>query len=473
MNKLLKSTAIGTALLLAPFTALSANAGMVTNATAFQSSAMMVDDDRGVLTMAPLLERVTPAVVSIQTEGAERPRNDEMDEFFERFFGDRPEQRRGGSIGSGVIVDADKGYIMTNNHVVENSDEIIVTLKDKRELTAELVGGDARTDIAILKVDATGLREMKLAPEDTTRVGDYVIAIGNAFGLEHTVTTGIVSAMGRSVDRGDRLQNMIQTDASINPGNSGGALINSKGELIGINTMIISRSGGNNGIGFAVPVKMAKTVMDQLVNYGEVRRGRIGVSIRDIDPALQQALGLTTLNGALVNDVNADSPAEKAGLESGDVIVGFNGDDIKNANDIRNSVGLVQPGTRTDLTYLRDGRRLTTRITVEAFVEEASEQPTSKSSSSSRKSESFSGAQLTDIPDDMELMDGNAGVLVSSVTRGSRAQRAGLRRGDIIRAVGREKVSDLAEFNAATDGKSGPFALTVERDGNNLFLAIR
>lgn len=473
MHNLLKTTAIGAAFLLAPFSAINSEAALLGPMVSFQSSAMMVDDDRGVLTMAPLLERVTPAVVSIQTEGTERPRNAEMDEFFERFFGERPEQRRGGSIGSGVIVDAANGYIMTNNHVVENADEIIVTLKDKRELTAELVGGDERTDIAILKIDATGLREMRLASEDSTRVGDYVIAIGNAFGLEHTVTTGIVSAMGRSVDRGDRLQNMIQTDASINPGNSGGALINSKGELIGINTMIISRSGGNNGIGFAVPVKMAKTVMDQLVSYGEVKRGRIGVSIRDIDPALQQALGLSTLNGALVNDVTVDSPAEKAGLESGDIIIGFNGDDIRNANDIRNSVGLVQPGVRTDLTYLRDGRRLTTRLTVEAFEEAKDEKTSVKVESTSGKSKRFSGAELTDIPEDMDLLDGNEGVFVANVSRGSKAQRAGLRRGDIIRAIDRETVANLSEFQSATDGKSGPFALTVERGGTNLFLAIR
>ena len=477
MHKLLKSAALKTtvlssALLLFPFAASHAQGQMP---VMFQSSAMTMDNERGVLTMAPLLDRVTPAVVSIRTEGAEQPRSNERDEFLERFFGQRPESsRRGSSIGSGVIIDAAKGYIMTNNHVVENADEIIVTLKDKRELTAELVGGDATTDIAILKVTSSGLSEMKLAREDSTRVGDYVIAIGNAFGLEHTVTTGIVSGTGRFVEGGDRLQDMIQTDASINPGNSGGALINSKGELIGINTMIISRSGGNNGIGFAVPVKMAKNVMDQLVSFGEVKRGRIGVSIRNIDPALQQAMGLSTLNGALVNDVTDDSPAQKAGLESGDIIIGFNGDDILNANDIRNSVGLVQPGTRTDLTYLRDGRRLTTRITVEAFEDtEESSKSSSKIKRPVKKSQSFSGAELTDIPSDMELQDGDAGVLVASVARGSKAQRAGLRRGDIIRAVDQNDIADLTEFEMATKDKSGPFALTVERNGTNLFVAIR
>lgn len=474
MQNLLKTTALGLALFLIPATAAQAvtPAQMLTH----QSSAMALDDQRGVLTMAPLLEKVTPAVVSISTEGTQRRTTDnpQMEEFFERFFGESPQSsRRSGSIGSGVIVDATNGYIMTNNHVVKDADEITVTLKDKREFSAELVGGDPRTDIAILQIEANGLREMRLAPFNQTKVGDYVIAIGNAFGLAETVTTGIVSGLGRSLNASDQLQDMIQTDASINPGNSGGALINSKGELIGINTMILSRSGGNNGIGFAVPVRMAKSVMDQLVSTGEVQRGRIGVSIRDIDPALKEALGLSTLNGALVNDVNADSPAEKAGLESGDIIIGFNGDEINNANDIRNAVGLVTPGTRSDLSYLRDGRRRTTRIMVEAFTDNESGENKKLIDTKASEKETFSGAELANIPSDMELQDGNDGVLVTRVEGGSKAQRAGLLRGDIIRAVGRKPVSSLDEFQKAVEDRTGPIALTVERNGTNLFLAIR
>ena len=367
MRKLLLAGTAGLTLILAP-AALSQSSFFKPQAG--ETSAMTIDN-RGVLTMAPLLERVSPAVVSIRTEGAEKPEQemDERMEMMERFFGrkfSQPQQRRGGSVGSGVIVDAGNGYILTNHHVVDGAGEIYVTLTDKRELSAELIGGDEKTDIAVLKVESGNLRDVRFARNDSTKVGDYVIAIGNPFGLGHTVTSGIVSALGRQISGGDKYQDFIQTDASINPGNSGGALVNSKGELIGINSMIISRSGGNNGIGFAVPVKIAKTVMNQLVSYGEVRRGRIGVTIRDIDPALQEAMGLGTLNGALVNDVNEDSPAEKAGLEPGDVIIEFNGDDIRNSNDIRNAVGLVEPGTRSDLTYLRDGRRRTTRITVEA-----------------------------------------------------------------------------------------------------------
>lgn len=474
MHKLLKSTPLGLALCLVsvPVAQATSPAQLLTH----QSNAMTLDNQRGVLTMAPLLERVTPAVVSISTEGTQERATDnpQMEEFFERFFGQPPQSsRRSGSIGSGVIVDAAKGYIMTNNHVVDKADEITVTLKDKREFNATLIGGDPRTDIAILQIEAEDLREMRLAPFDQTKVGDYVIAIGNAFGLAETVTTGIVSGLGRSLNASDQLQDMIQTDASINPGNSGGALINSKGELIGINTMILSRSGGNNGIGFAVPVRMAKSVMDQLVATGEVQRGRIGVSIRSIDPALQEALELSTLNGALINDVTDGSPAEKAGLRSGDIIIGFNGDEINNANDIRNAVGLVTPGTRADLTYLRDNRRRTTRIMVEAFTEDEDADLNTLPETKSSEKENFSGAELTNIPSDMELQDGNDGVLVTRVERGSKAQRAGLVRGDIIRAVGRQSIADLGAFQDAVDGRSGPVALTVERNGTNLFLAIR
>ncbi len=474
MKILLKTTALGLALFMIP--APVAQAISPAQFLTHQSSAMTLDDQRGVLTMAPLLERVTPAVVSISTEGTRQreTNNPQMEEFFERFFGESPQApRRSGSIGSGVIVDAANGYIMTNNHVVENADEIMITLKDKREFSATLVGGDPRTDIAVLQIEASGLREIRLAPFNQTKVGDYVIAIGNAFGLAETVTTGIVSGLGRSLNASDQLQDMIQTDASINPGNSGGALINSKGELIGINTMILSRSGGNNGIGFAVPVRMAKSVMDQLVATGEVQRGRIGVSIRSIDPALQEALGLNTLNGALVNDVTDDSPAEKAGLRSGDIIIGFNGDDINNANDIRNAVGLVTPGTRADLTYLRDNRRRTTRIMVEAFTEDENSDRNALPDTKSSETESFAGAELTDIPSDMNLQDGSDGVLVTKVDRGSKAQRAGLIRGDIIRAVGRQSVTDLESFQKAVADRSGPVALTVERNGTSLFLAVR
>ena len=426
-----------------------------------ESPAMTVDS-RGVLTMAPLLESVTPAVVSIDVSGTRKSSAPQgfsgNEELFERFFGGRiPQQqdreRRG--IGSGVIVDASKGLIITNHHVVEDADEITVTLEDKRELKAELVGSDPKTDIAVIKVPARRLRALKFAKSSDVKVGDYVIAVGNPFGLSHSVTSGIISALGRDRGAGDNYQDFIQTDASINPGNSGGALVNSKGELIGINAAIVTRSGGNNGIGFAVPVRIVQGVMRQLVSYGEVRRGRIGVLIGDITPTLKEALDLPTLDGALISDVVEDSPADKAGLEKGDVIVAFNGEDILDASDIRNSVGLVEPGERADITYLREGKRRSTRIEIEEFEEER-EVLDESAAEDIPALESFSGASITDIPDDMELRGGTDGVLVASVERSSKAERAGLRKGDIIREVNRTEVSDLESFEHAIDGKDGP-----------------
>ena len=471
-----KSLILGTALMALAIAPIAASQSPFSRSG--ESPAMTVDS-RGVLTMAPLLESVTPAVVSIDVSGTRKSSAPQgfsgNEELFERFFGGRiPQQqdreRRG--IGSGVIVDASKGLIITNHHVVEDADEITVTLEDKRELKAELVGSDPKTDIAVIKVPARRLRALKFAKSSNVKVGDYVIAVGNPFGLSHSVTSGIISALGRDRGAGDNYQDFIQTDASINPGNSGGALVNSKGELIGINAAIVTRSGGNNGIGFAVPVRIVQGVMRQLVSYGEVRRGRIGVLIGDITPTLKEALDLPTLDGALISDVVDDSPADKAGLEKGDVIVAFNGEDILDASDIRNSVGLVEPGERADITYLREGKRRSTRIEIEEFEEER-EVLDESAAEDIPALESFSGASITDIPDDMELRGGTDGVLVASVERSSKAARAGLRKGDIIREVNRTEVSDLESFENAIDGKDGPFALSVERDGRNAFIAVK
>lgn len=451
-----------------------------------ESQALTVDS-RGVLTMAPLLERVTPAVVSIETSSKPKRSsrsNQSQRDMLERFFGDLPpgfgapnggsdDGARRNSIGSGVIVDAGNGYIVTNHHVINGADDIYVILEDRRELEAELVGSDSKTDIAVLKVKANGLRDVKFANSNEVKVGDYTVAIGNPFGLGHTVTQGIVSAKGREFRRGrGNYEDFIQTDASINPGNSGGALINSKGELIGINTAIVSRSGGNNGIGFAVPARMAKAVMDQLVESGEVQRGRIGVLIQDITPDLREALKLSTANGALVSSVVEDSPAEKAGLKDGDIIIEFNSEDILDASDIRNAVGYVRPGERAKITYLRDGKRRTTRIDVEAFEEER-EVLTADAADDIPAMAGFSGASLTDIPDDVNPRGGDEGVYVASVERGSKASRAGLVQGDIIREVDRRDIKDLADFEDAIEDKTGAIALTIERQGQTTFLAVR
>jgi len=440
------------------------------------NSAMSMDSERGVLSMAPLLDRITPAVVSINVRStAKAPKlSNRNEELLERFFGGRmpnePREKRG--LGSGVIVNASAGLIITNAHVIEDADEIIVTLKDKRQLEAEIVGTDKKTDIALIKVSAKKLAELQIAKASDVKVGDYVIAVGNPFGLSHSVTAGIVSALGRDNGSGDGYQDFIQTDASINPGNSGGALVNSKGELIGINSAIISRSGGNQGIGFAVPTNIVQAVMRQLVSYGEVRRGRIGVLIGDITPTLKEALELTTLDGALVSQVVENSPAERAGLKRDDIIISFNGGAIKDASDIRNAVGLVEPGERYTITYLRDGRKIKRRIEVEA-VDENEEQSDSLAMNNSPESKTFSGATLTNIPTDLNLRGGSEGVYVSAVEISSKAQRAGLVKGDVIRSVNRKDVQDLASFNKLTKGEDGPFALSVERNGSTFYVAIK
>ena len=488
MKKILVLSAASVGLLAASMSlSAPANSQSVFSPRASAESQALTVDSRGVLTMAPLLERVKPAVVSIETSGkksatasSSRGPTGEMspEELLERFFGpgmrgqQAPRSRSRASIGSGVIVDARNGYIITNHHVIDDAGEIYVKLEDRRELEAELVGSDPKTDIAVLKVKASGLVDVPFANSRDVKVGDYTIAIGNPFGLGHTVTQGIVSAKGREFRGGSNYEDFVQTDASINPGNSGGALVNSRGELIGINSAIMSRSGGNNGIGFAVPARMAKSVMEQLIENGEVRRGRIGVAIQDITPDLRDAMRLSTSSGALVSSVSDDSPAEKAGLAEGDIIVGFNGDDIFDASDIRNAVGYVQPGERADITYLRDGKRRTTKIDVEEFKEER-DTLTADASDDIPAMESFSGATLTEIPDDVNPRGGDEGVYVSDVERGSKAYRAGLRKGDIIREVNRDKVASIRDFESALEDKDGPMALTVEKNGNTQFLAVR
>ena len=442
-----------------------------------QNSSMTYDARRGVLTMAPLLAQVTPAVVSINTvaEAQTPDMSDERMEMFERFFGQAPQSRgpRAG-LGSGVIVNASEGLVLTNNHVVDGADEIRVTLEDRREFFAEVVGTDEDTDLALLKIDARNLKALTIAGTDDVMVGDYVIAVGNPFALSSTVTSGIVSALGRETNsrRGNRYEDYIQTDAAINPGNSGGALVNSKGELIGINTAIISRSGNSAGIGFAIPTRTIRNVMEQLMEYGEVRRGRIGVLIGDLNPALRDGLDLPSIKGALVQSVTDDSPAEKAGLQDGDVIIAFNGEEMDDSADLRNAVGLLLPGTKADVTYLRDSKRRTTRITVEAIEDDTSTSGETVADDVPSM-ESFSGATITDIPDDLDLRDGDDGVYISDVRHNSRAARSGLRTGDIIRRVNRTQLTDLKSFERFLDSNDGPYALVVERDGQTAYLGVR
>lgn len=311
-------------------------------------------------TIAPMLEQVTPAVVNIsvlsQAPQAENPLL--RDPFFRRFFNmpdQMPQSRPQVSAGSGVIIDARNGYVVTNNHVVENAQEIAVTLKDRRRLRAKLIGRDAATDIALLQIKADGLTALPLGDSDRSQVGDFVVAIGNPFGLGQTVTSGIVSALGRSGLKIEGYEDFIQTDASINPGNSGGALVNFQGELIGINTAIIGPAGGSVGIGFAVPVSIVRSVMEQLREYGEVRRGRLGVAIQDLTPDLAESMSLKGDEGALIAKIERGSPADSGGLRSGDVVIAVDGRPVRSATDFRNRIGLLRVGTPVQLTVMREG----------------------------------------------------------------------------------------------------------------------
>jgi Trypsin-like serine proteases, typically periplasmic, contain C-terminal PDZ domain len=315
-------------------------------------------------TLAPVLDRVTPAVVNISVVSRSPAADNPLlrDPFFRRFFnipeGMMPEARTHVSAGSGVIVDGAHGYVLTNHHVVANGIEVYVTLKDRRRLKAEVVGSDEATDIAVLRIEADNLTELPFGDSSALKVGDFVIAIGNPFGLGQTVTSGIVSALGRTGLKMGGYEDFIQTDASINPGNSGGALVDLRGQLVGINTAILSPGGGNVGIGFAVPANMAHSVMEQLIRYGEVRRARLGVTVQDVTPEMAEPLGLPLGEGALITRVESGSPADRADIRTGDVIVAVDGYPITNAADLRNRVGLVTSGARIDIDLVRKGRSL-------------------------------------------------------------------------------------------------------------------
>ncbi|RWL17887.1 MAG: DegQ family serine endoprotease [Mesorhizobium sp.] len=402
-----------------------------------------------------VLEEITPAVVNIAVTSATSSETNPLynDPFFRRYF-NLPEQRQQQSAGSGVIVDAEKGYILTNHHVVADAGEISVTLKDRRRFPAKLVGSDKATDIALLKVEADNLTALPFGNSDQLRVGDSVVAIGNPFGLGQTVTSGIVSALGRSGINVEGYEDFIQTDASINPGNSGGALVTAEGRLVGINTAIIAPAGGNVGIGFAVPIAMASAVMKQLIERGEVRRGRIGVAIQDLTPDLAEALGLAEAQGAVVSSVEQDSPAADAGIQAGDVIVAIGKHQIRGSADLRNRVGLTPVGSQVEIAYLRDGRRGSATIRIEAEGSGGGEATPGR----------LQGAEFQDVK-------GN--VVIAAVEEGSAAARFGLRTGDVVVAVNRQPVSTVAELTAALREATGTIALDLLRGGMRLFLVIR
>ena len=412
--------------------------------------------------LAPMLERAVPAVVNIAVL-SRSPLEDNplfQDPFFRHFF-DLPEEPQPEfSAGSGVIVDAGRGYVLTNNHVVVNAIETSVTLADGRRLSAELVGSDPGTDVALLRIPPQNLTALRFGDSDALRVGDYVVAIGNPFGIGQTATLGIVSALGRTGLSTQGYENFIQTDASINPGNSGGALVDLRGRLVGINAAIIGPAGGNVGIGFAVPSNMARAVMEQLVAYGEVRRGMLGVLVRDLTPDLAQALGLDVV-GALVTQVLEDTPAERAGIEAGDVIVAVDGRSVTGAAALRARIGLVLAGQSVTISVVRENRSLTIRARIEAAPKARSKPEIEPPPDSPIK-----GATLRNLP------DGAEGVLVASVAPGSPASRYGLREDDVITAVNRILVRNVVELEKAFEAGGKLLVLTVDRGGTVLIVVV-
>jgi len=424
--------------------------------------------------LAPIVKRVAPAVVNIATRGSvEVPqRNPFMDDpFFRRFFDipDQPQQRRRQtqSAGSGVIVDAAKGYVVTNAHVIEGADEITVTLQDNRSFQAEVVGSDPASDVAVLKIPDEDLVDIRLADSSRAEVGDFVFAVGNPFGLGHTVTSGIVSALGRSGINPEGYEDFIQTDASINPGNSGGALVNLNGELIGVNSAILTRGGGNIGIGFAIPSNMVRTIMDQLIEFGEVRRGLLGVNIYTITPDIAEAYGVKETQGALISQVMPGSSADEAGLKAGDIVVSVDGKPVDDANELRNAIGLKRSGDSVKIEFIRDGKKRT--VTAKLGEQQVAE----ANVPAGEIHPGLQGAELETLDASSPNFDGDAGVLVSSVEQGSPAQQRGLRQGDVIIAVNRTRVTSLREFQEVAQASQGLLMLNIRRGTQALILPIR
>lgn len=435
---------------------------------------------------ADLVDKVSPAVVTVRSEKKSNSSPSPMqipDELRELFGGRMPQMQqprvqRG--VGSGVIVESN-GTILTNNHVVEGATQVKVELTDRRQFTARVVGTDPATDLAVLKIDAASLPTLSLGNSDQVRVGDAVLAVGNPLGLDQTVTSGIISGKGRTTpgNSNDSFEDFLQTDAAINQGNSGGALVNTNGELIGINSQILSPTGGSIGIGFAIPSNLAKSVMSQLVSNGRVRRGQLGVGIQPVTPALAEDFGLKSVNGVIVNSVTAGGAAERAGIRQGDVIVKINGSTVNNVNELRNRVAQTAPNSPVTVGFLRNGQEQTVTATLgelQARKTAADEnEPANPAAEPATGKLGLTLQPMTpQLAQQLEIKNASSGLVVKSVQPGSPADDAGIAQGDVILEVNRQPVKSTMELNAAMAKKAGKSVLLlINRDGQTLFISVQ
>lgn len=414
--------------------------------------------------LAPMLQKVLPGVVSVHVSGTQPP-TDQVPPQFKFFFGpDTPAQKQDGQpfegLGSGVIIDAAKGYVLTNNHVVNNADKITVEINDGRKYDAKLIGKDDQSDIAIIQLkDAKNLTQIAMADSDKLRVGDFAVAVGNPFGLGQTVTSGIISALGRSGLNLEGLENFIQTDASINRGNSGGALLNLNGELVGINTAILSSQGGSMGIGFAIPINMAKNLSKQLIEFGQVKRGLLGIRGSEMTADLATAFKLDSQRGAFVNEVLPDSAAAKAGIKSGDVIITLDGQPLSSFAELRAKVATAGPGVNMKLGVLRGGKTMNVSVTLDKSPDVAV--------ALEKINPALTGATLSDV----DAKTGK-GVQVDEVQKGSPADQVGFQQGDIIVGVNRAPIDNLDALRKVLEAKPDLIAVSVVRKGQSIYLLM-
>ncbi|ENP7128247.1 serine endoprotease DegQ [Raoultella sp. YJ] len=432
--------------------------------TATASLPTQVPGQGALPSLAPMLEKVLPAVVSVQVEGTAAPTQN-MPEELKKFFGDNAPQEQAQpfeGLGSGVIIDAAKGYVLTNNHVISQAQKISVQLNDGREFDAKLVGSDDQSDIALLQLqNPSHLTQIAIADSDKLRVGDFAVAVGNPFGLGQTATSGIISALGRSGLNLEGLENFIQTDASINRGNSGGALLNLNGELIGINTAILAPGGGSVGIGFAIPSNMAQTLAQQLIQFGEIKRGLLGIKGMEMSADIAKAMNIEAQRGAFVSEVLPNSGSAKAGIKSGDVIVSMNGKPLSSFAELRSRIATTEPGTKVKLGLLRDGKPLDVEVTLD--------KSTSSTASADLIIPALQGASLSD----GQMKDGTKGVAVDNVDKGSPAAQVGLHKDDIIIGLNRERVRSIAELRKVLESKPAVIALNVIRGNESIYLLLR